>query len=406
MRTLLILSWRNIWRHPGRSGALLLAIIAGLWAGVVTIGTMNGMLKQRFDYLINNEISHLQIHHPDYFDDHSPRHDLPEADQISRRLAQDKRVRSHSLRTLADGMLQSPVKTSGVRIRGIDTTSETRTTRLHEQLIVGDYLDIPTRNPLMMGKTLADDHNVDIGHRVVLVFETTTNELTAAAFNIVGFFASASEQHDKSIVLVKDSDLYRLLADEPIFHEVAVMLHDVDEAGAVAAELNDIFPDILAQTWYQLSPELQTLLGYSKVMLVIVTAIIMLALAFGIMNTLLMAIFERMQEIGMLISVGMGRGRVLAMILLESLILTLVGAATGILLAGLSVTWLQKRGINLELFAAGLGKIGYDKMIYPFLQPREFVIIVVVVIIMTLLAATYPAIKAIRINPLQATRGK
>lgn len=406
MKTLLILSWRNIWRHPGRSGALLLAIIAGLWAGVVTIGAMNGMLKQRLDYLITTEITHIQIHHPDFLGDPYPRHHLPATAQIDQWLSRDDRVRTFSFRTLTDGMLQSPVKTSGVRIRGIDPTRETATTRFHEQLIAGEYLDARVRNPLIMGKSLAQSHNVDIGHRIVLVFETAGNELTAAAFNIVGFFSSASEQHDKSTVFVRDVDLYRQLADQPIFHEVAMMLHDATDAAPVAADLNAAFTGIHAQTWYELSPELQTLVGYGKVMLVIVTTVIMLALAFGIMNTLLMAIFERLHEIGMLISVGMSRLRVLVMILLEALILTLVGALTGMLLAAISVAWLQHRGINLELFASGLAEIGYDKIIYPFLEPGEFATIVLVVIAVALLTSAYPAIKAIRIDPLEATRGK
>jgi ABC-type lipoprotein release transport system permease subunit len=406
MKTLFTLSWRNIWRHPGRSGALLAAVIAGLWAGALTVGAMNGMLKQRLDYLINNEISHVQIHHPQFLTDAYPRNFIPDSGQIKTWLEQDERIRDFSFRTLADGMLQSPVKTSGVRIRGIDTTTEPRTTRFHENLVSGNYLDNQIRNPVIMGQRLAQNHNVDIGQRIVLVFETVDNELTAAAFNIVGLFASASEHYDKSNVFVRTEDLSSLLADQPVFHEVAMMLHEADDAGAVAADLNTAFSDSRAQTWFELSPELQTLVDYGKVMLLIITIVIMLALAFGIINTMLMAIFERLHEIGMLISVGMSRLRVLVMILLEALILTLVGAVAGILLAGISVAWLHERGINLELFAAGLAEIGYDNIIYPFLEPGEFVTIVLVVIVVTLLASAYPAIKAIRINPLEATKGK
>lgn len=406
MKTLLTLSWRNIWRHPGRSGALLAAVIAGLWAGVLTVGAMNGMLKQRLDYLINNEISHVQIHHPQFLTDAYPRNFIPDTGQIKTWLDQDERIRDFSFRTLTDGMLQSPVKTSGVRIRGIDTTTEPRTTRFHENMVTGDYLDAQVRNPLVMGRSLAQSHQVDIGQRIVLVFETVDNELTAAAFNIVGLFASASEHYDKSNIFVRAEDLNSLLADQPVFHEIAMMLHHADEAGAVTGDLNTTFTESRAQAWFELSPELQTLVDYGQVMLLIITTVIMLALAFGIMNTMLMAIFERLHEIGMLISVGMSRLRVLVMILLESLILTLIGALTGIVFAAISVAWLHERGINLELFASGLAEIGYDNIIYPFLEPDEFVIIVFVVIVVTLLAATYPAIKATRIDPLEATRGK
>lgn len=406
MMTLLTLSWRNIWRHPGRSGAMLAAVIAGLWAGCLTVGAMNGMLKQRLDYLINNEITHVQIHHPQFSSDPFPRYAIPAGDLIKTWLDQDERVRNVSFRTLTDGMLQSAINTSGVRIRGIDTADETRTTRFHEHLVTGDYLQTQVRNPLVMGQSLARSHNVDIGHRIVLVFETVDSELTAAAFNVVGLFTSASEHYDNGNVFVRAADLNRLLGTEAIAHEIAMMLHDADQAAAVAADLNAAFSGSRAQPWHELSPELQTLVDYGQVMLLIITIVIMLALAFGIINTMLMAIFERLHEIGMLISVGMSRLRVLVMILLESLILTLVGALTGMMLAAISVAWLQVRGINLELFASGLAEIGYDKVIYPFLEPGEFVMIVFVVIVVTLLASTYPAIKAIRIDPLEATKGK
>ena len=406
MKTLLVISWRNIWRHPGRSGVLIAAVVAGLWAGVLTVGAMNGMYQQRLDYVINTEITHAQVHHPEFAAEGDSALFIPGHGDIAGWLDKDPRVRAHTSRTLTDGMLQSPTRTSGVRIRGIDVESETRTTTFHKTLVEGEYLDADTRNAALLGKSLASKHNLDIGNRIVLVFEDTQNELVAAAFHIVGLFRSASENYDSANVFVRQADLARHLADKPVYHEIAMMFYDEKHAPAVAADLNAQFEAVRAQTWYELSPELRTIVNYGGVMSMVITMVIMAALSFGILNTMLMAIFERMREIGMLISIGMRRSRVFMMILLESFILTLTGALAGIALAGASIFYFGKTGINLEMFAEGLAEIGWDPVIYPFLDASGYAAIVGIVVAVAILAAVYPAMKAFRVNPVRAARDK
>lgn len=404
MKMLFQLAWRNIWRHPARSGVLLAAVTAGLWAGVVTVGTMNGMLNQRVDYLIESEITHVQIHHPEYRTERRPGDYIPDSEAIESWLNDHEMVKSWSPRVLAEGMLQSPVKSSGVRIRGLNIEKENRTTTFHENLADGEYLPDSVRNPVMIGEAMAEEHNLRIGNRVVLTFEDISGDLTSAAFNISGLFRSASADYDRMTVLVKDSDFIPLLGDDNITHEIAVLLYDADNARVMADALNERFEGIEARTWTEVSPELSTIIQLGGLMLYIVTIVIMAALAFGILNTMLMALFERMREIGMLMSIGMSRFRIFMMILFEAVMLTLAGAGAGLLLAGLSVGYLSERGINFSQFAEGIAEIGWDPIVYPVLTTNEYLVILTVVIVITLAAALYPAIKAIRIKPLEAGR--
>jgi len=337
MKTLLNISWRNIWRHPARSSVLIAAIVAGLWAGVVTVGLVNGLMLQRIDYLIESEVTHAQLHHPEFLAEGYSWLSIPNHDEIKNWLENDDRVKAFSFRTITDGMLQSPVKTSGVRIRGVDIESERRTTTFHENIVEGSYLDDGTSNAVIMGKKLADDHNMEIGNRVVLTFEDTNNELVSGSFNIVGIFQSASTTYDERNVFVRSDDLISQLSDSPIYHEAGMMLEDEDLASAVVSDLNSSFSGIEAQTWRQLSPELSMLVELGGVMVILITLIIMIALAFGILNTMLMALFERMRELGMLISIGMSRLRVFAMIMTEAVILTITGAAAGMVLAWFTI---------------------------------------------------------------------
>ncbi len=404
MKTLITIAWRNIWRHPARSGVLLAAVVVGLWAGVVTVGTVNGLMQQRVDYLIDSEIAHAQIHHPEFLAEGYSWLFIPDHEGILDWLDADPRVTAWSARTMTDGMLQSPIKTSGVRIRGIDIQQETGTTDFHENMVDGEYLDSDVRNAVIVGRSLASDHNLRIGNRLVLVFEDVNNELTSGSFNIVGFFESASTEFDDRNVYVRSGDFSRYLADELIVHEIAMRFSEPEMAATVVGDINSAFSGVEAQTWRELSPELNVLVELGDVMLYVITMIIMMALAFGILNTMLMALFERMREIGMLLSIGMSKARVFSMILLESVILTLSGALTGIILAWLSVLYLAENGINLEQFAAGVAELGWDHIIYPIISFPEYAGIVVLVIVITLLSSVYPAIKAIRINPLEAAR--
>lgn len=404
MKTLFIIAWRNIWRHPARSGVLLAAIIVGLCAGILFVGTINGLLDQRVDYLIETEITHAQVHHPQFQAEGFSWMYIEDHDQISSWLNNDPRVQSHTSRTITDGMLRSPIKTSGIRIRGIDVESEIRTTTFHENMVSGEYLDTDMPNAVIIGKSLAESHNLRTGNRLVLTFEDTQNQLTSGAFNISGKFESASTDYDEHNVFVRSNDLIEILAEKPVYHEIGIMLTHVDQADSVVADLNSNFDGINAQTWRQLSPELNMIVEMGDFMMFLITIIIMTALAFGILNTMLMALFERMREIGMLLSIGMSRLRVFLMIMLESVLLTAAGAAAGMVLAIISIHLLSETGINFEMFAEGVAEIGFDYIIYPVLSTNDYIGIGAVVITITILASLYPAIRAIRIDPLEAAK--
>lgn len=405
MYILIAISWRNIWRHPARSGVMMAAVTIGLWSALLIVGWANGLLKQRMDYMIEREVTHVQIHHPEFLADAFPWNYIPGHAATSAWLKEHPDVVSHTSRTITEGMLQSPVKTSGVRIRGIDTDSEPRTTQFHENMVEGEYLDSDIRNAVILSRIMADEHNMRIGNRIVLTFENMAGELTSGSFFISGLFQSVSSDYDRRTIFVRSADLLDLLAERPVYHETAIMLVDVARADDLAASLNQHFNGIHAQTWKELSPELSMIVELGGLMVVILTLIFMIALGFGILNTMLMALFERMRELGMLLSIGMSKVRVFGMIMLEAIILTMSGALAGIALAWLSILRLSETGINLEMFSQGAAMIGFDYMIYPFMNTGDYMTVLVIVIVITLLASLYPAVKAVQINPLEAVRG-
>jgi ABC-type lipoprotein release transport system permease subunit len=402
---LLSISWRNIWRHPARSGVLLGAVIAGLWAGILVSALTNGWIQQRFENLIQEEITHVQIHHPEYLNEREPRMYIHYTEMISTFLDQDNRVASYSPRTLTAGMIQSPYISSGVQIRGIEPEKERETTTFYENIISGSYLEEDIRNPMLIGQKLAEKLKVDPGNRLVLTFQDFDNQLTSASFTITGIFKTASTPYDERNVFVKASDLQALLSDEMVYHEIAILLQNENLSSELAADLNEEFTGISAETWYEISPELRYISDMGGSLIVYIMAIIMLALAFGILNTMLMAIFERMRELGMLLAIGMSKSRVFFMIMIESVILTLIGATAGLLVAYLTVGYLAENGVDMTSMGGdSMAEFGYDAVVYPIAYSSDYVTTIILVVITALLAAIYPAIKALRLNPGEVVR--
>jgi len=404
MKMLLSISWRNIWRHPARSGVLLMAIVAGLWAGILVSALTNGWIHQRFVNLIQEEITHAQIHHPEFRTEGDPWMYIDNKDEIFSFLNRDERILSWSARTLTGGMIQSPLTSSGVQIRGVQTDRERATTTFHENLTEGDYLDSELRNPVLLGERLADKLNVEVGNRIVLSFQDLDNEITSGSFTISGLFRTASNPYDERNVFVRAEDLQELLGDT-VFHEIAMMLQNEDLSDAIMTDLNNEFENIAAESWYELSPELRYITDMGGGLIVYIMAVILLALAFGILNTMLMAIFERMRELGMLLAIGMNKMRVFFMIMLESIILTLTGAAGGLLLAWLTLEYLGEKGIDMTAMGGdSMAEFGYDAVVYPIAYTNDYITTIILVVITALLAAIYPAFKALRLNPGEVVR--
>ena len=404
MKMLLSISWRNIWRHPARSGVLMGAIIAGLWAGILVSALTNGWIQQRFDNLIQEEITHAQVHHPEFLTERDVSMYVPDTDEIFSFLDSDERVQSYAARTLSDGMIQSPLTSSGVQIRGVQTDRERSTTTFHENVIDGEYLDSEIRNPILLGEKLAEKLNVEIGNRIVLTFQDLDNELTSASFNISGIFKTASTPYDERNVFVKAEDVQELLGGA-VYHEIAMMLQDEELADGVTTDLNNAFDNISAESWYELSPELRYITDMGGNLIVYIMGVIMLALAFGILNTMLMAIFERMKELGMLLAIGMSKLRVFLMIMLESVILTLSGAVAGLILTYFTLEYVGEKGFDMtSMGGESMAQFGYDAVVYPVAYTSDYITTIILVVITALLAAIYPAIKALKLKPGEVVR--
>jgi ABC-type lipoprotein release transport system permease subunit len=187
-------------------------------------------------------------------------------------------------------------------------------------------------------------------------------------------------------------------------HEIAIAVNNDNVTDTLKNKLKAKFPGYAVQSWKEVMPELGLMTDSAQYMLLIFMIIIFLALSFGIINTMLMAVLDRVREIGMLMAIGMNKFRILIMITIETILLMLTGSALGLVLSYCLVEYYKIYGIDLTAFASGFSGIGFSSIVYPFIEPNAYFQIAVMVIITGILSSIIPARKALKLNPAEAIR--
>jgi len=236
-------------------------------------------------------------------------------------------------------------------------------------------------------------------------FQDYNGEITGAAFKVVGIYKTDNNPWDKVHVFVMNKDLRRILElPEDESHEIVMLLDDFEQAATLEPQLQSKFTDTKVEGWAEISPYLSLMSGYMDTMMGLFMAIILGALGFGIVNTMLMVVLERTKELGMLMAVGMTKRRVFIMIMLETIFLAMVGAIIGEILSVLIINYFNKSGIDLSFVAEGMESVGYAAITYPMLEGYRYIQITILVIITAILASVYPAWKALKLHPAEALR--
>lgn len=398
-----ILSWRNIWRSKVRSLVIITAIALGLWGGVFMMGLSFGMSEQRKEDLIKTQLSHIQIHQPAYLNNREVKHLIPGGQRIAEQIRQDTMVKAATARVMLGGMISSAAGGHGVMIIGVDPETETTVTNIHEKLTEGAFLE-GKGNQLFIGESLAHKLKVKLRSKVVLTFQDTSGSIRTDLYRIGGLFRTVSSMFDESTIYARQGDLNKTMETEGIVHEIALLVQDQQMLPELQENLKTKHPALEVRNWKEVSPELKFMDEMMDSFLYLFLGIILLALTFGLVNTMLMAILERTRELGMLMAVGMTRIRVFLMIVIETTYLTLVGGAAGMGLAYLTISWLGKKGLNLEFMMDGLEMYGMSPVIYPQLDFEFYPKVTLMIIAFAIISSIYPAWKALRLKPVEAIR--
>ncbi len=409
---LLKIAWRNVWRNRLRSLVVITAVALGVAALLLMIAYFQGFVGTYVNSMIHRELSHLQVHPRAFLRDQEVRFFIPRADSLTKtwknrfqdRETDENIIEALSARSLAQGMIASAKNSRAVQVQGVEPEQEKNVINWQNMLKEGVWFgESPKKHPIIMSRKMAQRLQVKRNKKVVLTLVNAEGEVVSGSFRIIGLFDSHSSKKDQIQVLVLRKDLNELLHLPPdAAHEIALLLHKDDELENLAQTLREMYPDWKTASYKQLAPEIELFDSQMLLMLSILIGIVMIALVFGIINTMLMAVLERFKELGMLMAIGMNRLKVFGMIVLETLILGTAGAPLGMFITYLAMQHLGSKGLDLSAFSEGLRQWGFDTVILFELDPSWYWKIGLTMMLTALLAALYPAWKAVRLKPAEA----
>ena len=241
--------------------------------------------------------------------------------------------------------------------------------------------------------------------KMTLTFLDKHQVQTGGVFRIAGIYDIKNSMYEMSQVLVKNEDLRALTGMGPEeYHQLIVRLDDLESTREVTASLAEKLPGLEVMSWKEIQPDLAMMTDMVQKFYAIFMVIILAALAFGIVNTMLMVVLERTKELGMLTAIGMNKKRVFNMIMLESVFLSLVGGVSGMLISQLLIGLTARNGINFSSYAEGLEALGYTAHIYPVISTSFFITVTILIIVTGILSSVYPALKALKLDPADALR--
>lgn len=396
------IAWKNIWRNKGRSSIVIIAIAVGLLAGVFASAFVAGMMKEKLDMVVEKEMSHFQFHEKNFRDEFATELYMKEGVAIESELQKDSTIKYTSGRVISMVMIGSANQSGAIKAVGVDPKSEGQITGLNERVVEGKFFEGIKRNPILISKKTAEKYRIKLHSKVVLTFQDLEGEITSGAFRIVGIYKTGNGMYDEMNAFVRRDDLANLMRlPEGSYHELAALQTKHGLAEQTALRYQEKYPDKEVLSWLDLGLGMRYMIEMTGSYTTILVSIILVALLFSILNTMLMAVLERTHEIGMLMAIGMTKGKVFVVIMYETVYLSLIGGPLGLLLSYLLISYFGTKGIDM---GGAYEDVGMANVIYPVLSSGEYIQVFVMVIVMAVFASIYPAVKALSLKPVEAMR--
>ncbi len=396
------LAWRNLWRNHRRTLIMLLAIVLGTWAMIFMTALMRGMVSQMVADGISVLPGHVQAHHPDYRDDPSIVNliDVNDAELVERLASAN--FAGWATRVRVPAVITSEYDSRGVTLLGIDPRQERGLTFVDYEAVEGRFLESVDDNGIVIGRKLATTLNTQIGKRIVLMSQDPDNEIADRGFRVVGLFDANVQAYEENYVFAAKTTLQKMLRIGDQVSELFVLgndFRDVESEYEKTVEIIDGRAEV--KRWIELDAYLGTMLSVMDGFVLVWIIVIFLALSFGLVNTLVMAVFERVREIGLMLALGMRPVYILGQIIVESLLLLGIGLAIGTALAWAAVQPM-KDGVDLSIVGDGMEMWGMSSVLYPELLLSDVILANVVVLVLGFLASLSPAWRAANYEPIEA----
>ena len=397
------MAWRNVWRNQRRSGVTVAAMSLALLVMILYAGLMDGYLQGMERSVLDLEVGDLQIFATEYRDRPSLETTIDDPDAVLRSLSQAGFAATG--RILAFGMAAAGESSAGVSFRGVDVGLDATVSGIADEVAVGRWLLPEDPRGVVLGRRLARTLGVAPGAELVVLTQSVDGAMAYDLYTVRGVLRGIADATDRTGVFMTLDALRDLVLVPEGVHQIIVRRPGEIDLAAAAGQVASLTEELDVQTWRQLLPTIASLLDSARGIMFTMFFIVYLAVGILILNAMLMAVFERIRELGVLKALGASPFEVLRMILLESGIQTAIAIAIGLTLSIPAVLYLETTGIDLGTLAGtSVMGIAMDPIWRAAISPSIFTAPVGVLVMIVGVAVLYPALKAAFLRPVEALR--
>ena len=395
------MAWRNVWRNKRRTVVTIAAMTIALIVTICYQGIVQGYLQNMERNLLDYAVGDVQIFAPDYRENPSIYKRINNSEEIIEKL--ESAGFKACARLLAAGLGAAGDTSSGVMFIGVDIERDAKVSLIYTQLISGKWLDDNDRNGVVLGRRLARTLDVTTGDNMVVLAQASDGSMANEIFNIRGVLKGVSDSADRSGIFMTSGTFRNLLAISEGAHQMIVrrpLNLDLTEA---AKKVQSIAPDADVKTWREIMPTISSMLDSTQGMIAVMSFIIYIAIGILILNAMLMAVFERVRELGIMKALGFGPIGVVALIFLETAFQTGLAIVSALVFGAPLFWYLSKYGISMggDTGIAMMG-LAWDPVWYAVISVESTYTPVSMLIFVVGIAVCYPALKAAYINPIKA----
>ena len=397
------MAWRNVWRNPRRSGVTIAAMTFSLLMMILFTSFYEGFLNKMEANIIEVEIGDIQIHERNYRNKPSIYNSIKDSEAIANTL--ESLNYQTSERLLGSGLVASDETSAGASIFGINIADDADVSVVFERVLHGQWLDPEAPRGVVIGRLLARTLDVDVGDEIILLSQAYDGSMANDLFSVRGILGPISEQTDRSGIFMPQQSFVDFYSSRHDAHRLVIRRPaDVDLPSALADVKRATDLSILeVKSWRELSPILASMVDSALQMLQLGFLVIYVAVVILLLNAMLMAVFERVREFGILKAIGVSPVSVMLLILTEGAIQTAVAIILALTLSAPALWYLVEVGINLGAIG-GISVMGmtFDPVWHGVVSATTFSMPLTTMLIVVILGILYPALKAARITPLEA----
>lgn len=412
MSMLFKMAWRNIWRQKRRSWITISAMSLGVALSLASMAWMDGIFQNGFDLMVRQTTGHVQLHQKNYPKQHALYDSMPQS--LAQQVKALPELKSSSARIFAYSLLAAGEEAGGAQLIGVIPQDEAATSSIDRQVVSGGrWLSAEAKGEIVLGYGLAKSLKVKLGDPVIAVTQAADGSMGNQIYKLVGMVKTGSMGRDRAGAYLHLRDVQDLMVLPEQIHEISLIAKEDAKIPLLLSQTNELISksknlksQIIVRSWDQINPMAKQMVGFQDAFLFVMLMLVFAVASLGILNTMLMSVFERTREFGVMRAIGVKPQQIVSIVVIESFSLALVSAVVGTSLGLLMDVYLVYHGIDLSAYMGSFsfGGINFDPHMYGYIRAMPIYATVLGLFIVAVLSALWPALRAGRLNPVEAMR--